>query len=492
MSVRGIALVVAMALPAAATPPPGGPAPAVAALEVVGRNDLGARGMNSALAVSGRCAYLGSRATQAVAIVDVGDPAQPAVAGELPAHPGATARELRAVPSQHLLVVMSYLQFNGFDVYRWDDDCRHPLRIGGLDLGARQPHEFYLWEDPANANRVLLFVAMFGADGNALDVIDLSDPTRPATVGGWAHQASPLHSIDVAADGRTAYLSLWTGGLLVADVGDFTAGRPNPQVRLLTPTAAALRFPPGNVHSAVPVPGRSLVVITDERYPPPYGPGCPYGVAHVVDVGNPSAPGVASVLQVPENDPDACGAAPFSTWSSHNATVTPNLALISWYSAGLQVFDIAAAAGPVRLAEHRPSGANPAVRDPALGTTASMTWSYPVISGGLIYVADINQGLVVLRYRGPHQEEVGGAPLLEGNSNAIPGAGPSVVAGASPQSPGGSPAPALADPGSTGMGLSTAAVPVAAGVVAVVVIGLSVAARLRRRRRRMPRSPADT
>ena len=126
-----------------------------------------------------------------------------------------------------------------------------------------------------------------------------------------------------------------------------------------------------------------------------------------------------------------------STWTSHNPTLTAHLALVSWYSAGLQVFGLDDPAHPQRLAELRPGGVNPTLRDVQLGTTAAMTWSYPVIAAGLIYVVDINQGLLVLRYQGPHQDEVSTTAFAEGNSNLVSAAVPA----APTPTPAASPAP---------------------------------------------------
>src|SRR4029077_9801850 len=59
------------------------------AIQLVGHNDLGARGMNSALTLAGNYAYIGSRTDGSlhdhgdVAIVDISDPSNPQVAGEL-------------------------------------------------------------------------------------------------------------------------------------------------------------------------------------------------------------------------------------------------------------------------------------------------------------------------------------------------------------------------------------------------------------------------
>src|SRR5687768_17376549 len=82
-------------------------------IEVDGTNDLMARGMNSAIALSGNYAYIGSRtdgshANPGVLIVDISNPAAPRVVSSLgqgEASRGLSARELRAVPDKRLLVV---------------------------------------------------------------------------------------------------------------------------------------------------------------------------------------------------------------------------------------------------------------------------------------------------------------------------------------------------------------------------------------------------
>ena len=44
-------------------------------------------------------------------------------------------------------------------------------------------------------------------------------------------------------------------------------------------------------------------------------------------------------------------------------------------------------------------------------------WSYPVIQDGLIYTVDLRNGLYILKYNGPYQQEVDEITFLEGNSN---------------------------------------------------------------------------
>jgi hypothetical protein len=70
-----------------------------------------------------------------------------------------------------------------------------------------------------------------------------------------------------------------------------------------------------------------------------------------------------------------------------------------------------------------------------------MTWSYPVIRDGLLYAVDINQGLRIWRYHGPHEEELTALAFAEGNSNLS--RGQSAVASASGPTPSPAPDPVL-------------------------------------------------
>jgi hypothetical protein len=183
-------------------------------------------------------------------------------------------------------------------------------------------------------------------------------------------------------------------------------------------------------------------------------------------------------IGIPENSPGQCAAVPGSTWTSHNPTMTANLALVSWYSGGLQVIGLDDPAHPQRLAELRPSGVHPTLRDLQLGTSDAMTWSYPVINQGLVYVVDINQGLLVLRYAGPRQDEIGGLAFAEGNSNLV-------AAGAAAASPTPAPSPTYtasptpARTPSAGPASSRLVAVAGAAVLALVALGLVVLARRR-------------
>jgi hypothetical protein len=417
------------------------------AFEVVGHTDLGARGMNAALAIAGDIAYVGSRIDgKPVLIVDIADPANLKVIGEIgpPAEGvmGMSSRELRASVDPPLLFILNLQcspslhgcaagaaeveNIKVFDIA----NPRVPLLLGtraitGIRNVTRSPHEFFLWHDPIDRTRVLALVSAPGIPSLEILAATGSDPAvvlsyDPYTQGGVPRggEDNLLHSVSLSDDGRTMYLSHQTAGLFVADISTVIDQAEVPQVTMLTPAAQALKFGVMGPHSAVQVPERDLLVTTEEVYPPPYGAGCPWGHVRLVDVTNKAQPALVGEYKLPENDAGCAADAPFTAFTAHNATTTKNLALVTWYAGGLQAVDISDPTAPVQLAEYRPEPlAAVAVEDPGLGGHKVEMWSYPIIKDGLIYAIDSRNGLYALRYSGRFGEEVRERRFLEGNSN---------------------------------------------------------------------------
>lgn len=417
--------------------------PTTGAFELVGHADLGARGMNSAIAVAGDIVYVGSRIdNKGIAIVDVSDPSRPTVVGEIgrpgTAIPRMSARELRAVPELDLLIVLNLAcsaELHGcggagetetlrlFDIR----DRRAPQIIATYPVtttvtGMRSPHEFYVWHD---VTRTLVFLAA-PPGPPSFEVIDVTNPRMPTRIASWDPRDAGLmprlggddilHSVDISEDGTRAYLSHQQSGLLVADISGL------PEVSLMTPPAAAFPWdPPTSMgpHSAVPMPGRDVLVVTEEIYPMPFGTGCPWGILRTVDVSDPAAPTLLGEFGLPENDPSFCaGSTDRVAFTAHNATVTRDLALVTWYAGGLVAVDLEDPARPRQLAQFLPEPLpSVEVEDPGLGGHPVEMWSYPVIRDGLIYVVDVRNGLYVLRYGGRHAAQVSAERFLEGNSN---------------------------------------------------------------------------
>jgi hypothetical protein len=380
----------------------------------LGHDALGGRGWNAGLALNYPCAYVGSRRVPEVAIVDVSDPSHPRPAGDLTLAPGLAPVEVRALPDLGLLVVMNFspvVSLMTFDAR----DCLHPHALGSLALGT-PPHEFYLWRDPGQPGRVLAFVAMYIYGRTDLHVVDLTDPAAPREIGQWpaapAGAAGMLHSISLSPDGRTAYLSMWQGGFLLADTSDFALARPEPKLRLLN-AAQPLLPPPGvDVHSAVALPGTHDVLLTQEVYT------CPFGGLSIADIQDPTRPRLVGAFQLPENAASACAHLPGAdaVFTAHNPLVIGTLALVSWYAGGLQALDLSQPGQPTRVGLFVPDGSGPAGGSP-YGAYPVQVWSYPIVRQGVIYVSDIKSGLYVLRYNGPGAGALNSIALAQGNAS---------------------------------------------------------------------------
>ena len=383
--------------------------------------------MHAGLAVAGDCGYVGARGDRGPLVLDLTDPTAPRLVGELPARPGSTPREVRAMADLNLLVVLNYrlatlsAAANTLDVYDITD-CRAPTLAGRVDFGEELPHEFFLWRDPSfeRLGRALAFVAMWGYAPN-LRVVDLTDPADPRVIATWdAGSAlglpSRLHSLTVTPDGKRAYLADWDAGLMVLDTSALAAGQPKAELVPLTLPAAALRLPGGNLHSAVPMPGRDMLITTQEIY----GWGaCPYGRLHVVDVADPGAPVVVGAFGIAENNPASC---PITegfdgVFTAHNPLVVSGIAFVSWYAGGLRAVDLRDPVAPREVGVFVPDPLTAvAADDLSLGSYPVRVWSSPIVADGLVYVVDIRNGLFVLRYTGPRAAEIAAVELAEGNA----------------------------------------------------------------------------
>jgi hypothetical protein len=509
---------------------PGGGTPDTSRnFELVGHNALFGRGMNAAIAIFDHFVYIGNRTDASnscgdfhgtgtvspvltpsnpdgtcthvhpgILIVDVADPESPAVVGEIPAgvaapnaagQPvGVTSRELRVWPEKKLLIELSFRCSRVIHACPRGNDTTYPFQYTFYDLGDPvhpqlikrhvtrsaagapiKPHEFFLWVDPNNRDRALLYESTpFSGAGS-------TNPARPQFVvedisavpqggdvtlvaqGNWNqffpgadNQANydfdlALHSMTPTVDGKTTYLAYLRGGMLVLDTRDVVNNASPSTVislndKLLTPIANRPIWGAGShcaggtavgcseSHSAVPVPGRSFEVNVDEVYGQFTDPsfGSPWGWMRLIDVEDPSAPSIVGEFKLFQNtdafkaqgiDQDTQN---YTSYSTHNPTVLPRLVIDAWHSGGLQAVDIEDPANPRQGGFFSPEPLDAvALEDPALsrGPNKVVIWSFPIIRNGLIYVVDIRNGLYVLRYRGPHHRSVEKVSFLEGNSN---------------------------------------------------------------------------
>jgi hypothetical protein len=246
-----------------------------------------------------------------------------------------------------------------------------------------------------------------------------------------------------SVDGSRTYLAYLRGGFLILDTSKVAANRvPAGTVEslnddLLTPVENRVTWGAGDrcaghtaagcaeSHSAVPFPGRPFALTADEVYGTFTAPshGWPWGWVRTINVAQPKRPHILGEYKLHQNTTaytPAPGENERNSYSSHNPTLTRNVALDAWHSGGLQAIDVEDPGRPVQAGWFSPAPLpTVATEDPALsaGPNKVVMWSFPIVRNGLIYVVDIRNGLYVLRYTGPRASEVSGVGFLEGNSN---------------------------------------------------------------------------
>ncbi|MGH2968733.1 MAG: LVIVD repeat-containing protein, partial [Solirubrobacteraceae bacterium] len=432
------------------------------------------RGMNAAIAVDGDYAYIGSRTDGGheerphggVMVVDISDPSDPTVLGApFDANPGESSRELRVWKSQDVLIVLNtncgmgptlhHCTKSSISNMRFYDisgaNASEPRLVNQFDVDT---HEFFLWEDPANPERALIFAGNAGSTCairggspscpfSVWDISAVRNGQPPVTLFTGPHgytrippapepvqkPTGGLHSLMISNDGSRAYFALLTGGFAVVDVSEFAEGAASPQPRQITPNAARPTWPGPGAHSAVKLWGRDWAWVSDEVYGTATGSahGCPWGWARMIDISDPQVPTVEGEYRLPENDPSTCDEwnPPRTSYSAHNPTLTPHIAFTTWHSGGFQAVSAQKARAPYQLAEFFPEPLREVMlEDPRLSSDPDtgrnekvVMWSYPIIKDGLIYVVDLRNGLYVLEYKGAFEREVGRIGFLEGNSN---------------------------------------------------------------------------
>jgi hypothetical protein len=451
---------VALALPAATAEAK----PKQGSITQIGHEPLMNRGMNAAIAVHGDYAYIGSRTDGGhegmphggVVVVDISDPSDPTLLGPpFDAKSGESSRELRVWRSQDILIVLntncgmgdqlhhctspSISNFRFYDIS--GANATDPQLIRQFDVDT---HEFFLWEDPRNPERALIFAGSASTNpactprGGSLscpfavwDISPVLNGQPPVTLfaGPHGYTSGGLHSLSVSNDGTRAYFALLRGGFAVVDVSDFAAGRPAPLPRPITDDQSRPTWPGPGAHSAVKLWDRNWAWVSDEVYGTATGPGhgCPWGWARMIRISDPQRPTVEADYRIPENHESTCAAwnPPRTSYSAHNPTLTPRIAFSTWHSGGFQAVSVQKPKRPEQLAEFFPEPLHEVMlEDPRLSSDPDtgrnekvVMWSYPIIKDGLIYVVDLRNGLYILDYEGSFEREVERIGFLEGNSN---------------------------------------------------------------------------
>lgn len=210
--------------------------------------------------------------------------------------------------------------------------------------------------------------------GNGLRVLDVSNPEAPVVVASYWAGESFLHDVYVR-DGL-AFLSHWNAGLIVLDVGNGIAGgSPENPVEV-----SRLTDLDGQTHNTWywPEAGYAFVGEEDPRAPGRY---------HVVDLRDLRTPREVATFHVP-------GQTPHNAWLDEDRGIL----YVAWYGQGLRALDVRGELLGDLSRQGREIAALRHDDGPGRcdGGTTTCSWA-PQLHDGLIYLSDLNSGLVILR-----------------------------------------------------------------------------------------------
>ncbi|MCW2760750.1 MAG: hypothetical protein JWR85_951 [Marmoricola sp.] len=278
----------------------------------------------------------------------------------------------------------------GLAVYSLEDPFE-PKQIGFWETGGRGVHRI-VWEGGRYAH---MSATPEGFNDRIWVVVDLQDPTNPTPVAKWwwpgqwvAGGEEPTwpegkryaaHHALVAGD--RAYLGYDDANLVVLDVSDMTQPR---EISKLSWGGIA-------THTCLPLPGKQVIVVTDEQQAD--GPGGPERFMHVVDVSDDENPRYVTAFPSPEGDyvdqPLRYGPHNFHE-NRIGSYRSERILFATYFNAGVRVYDLADVEKPVEIAHW--------VSEAPEGQAAPQANDLFVDSSGLIWVTDRgNGGVAVLQ-----------------------------------------------------------------------------------------------
>ena len=325
---------------------------------VVSHTGLNGSGDGMQVLRHGDALYVGhyGKSGMGTTVLDVSDAANPRIVDQWPAPPGTHTHKVQ-VADDLLLVNEERFQkaddwTAGLVVY----DARDPLapqRIGRFAGDGDGVHRI-VWTGGRYAH------ASFTPDGHAdriWGVFDLSDPTQPREAARWQLDEEEPAGKRYAAhhallEGDTAYLGYGDAGLVALDVSDITA--PRKLWRLDWEQG-------GGTHTCMPLPGRGLVVVTDEQMAD--GPHAPERLVRVVDTRERK---VLSVLPAPPGDfaeqPTRFG--PHNLHENRAGSYrSTSIVFVTYFNAGLRVYDVRDPEHPEEIASWVPDQEAPQSND---------------------------------------------------------------------------------------------------------------------------------
>jgi hypothetical protein len=374
--------------------------------------------------------YVGHLFSAGFSVVDARDPRDMTPVRYVPAPPGTWNIHLQAADDLLLVIHAKDLwkEFNnesnyyrgsvGNRVSSAQRDWSAGVAIYDISVPARPRQIAFLPVDGVGVHRLWYTGGRYAyasvlADGFAdyiLRVIDLAEPTKPTWSGQWwlpgMHQSAgerpdwdsdrwryALHHAIVSGD--TAFAAWRDGGLTILDVADRT------QPRLL---AHRNWSPPygGGTHTALPLPGRNLLVVADEATADELEDGLKYiWIFDIQDMGNPAC---IARFPTPDDSEYARKGGHFGPHNLHEnrpgSFESEDLIFATYQNAGVRAFDIRDAQAPAPVGALVPAApaklVDPRPNRPRVVQTADIY----VTPEAVVFATDYNAGLISAQYDG--------------------------------------------------------------------------------------------
>jgi hypothetical protein len=348
-------------------------------MRLVGHTDLNGHGDCMHVNLKDGFAFVAHMGESRVgtSVVDVSDPRQPRVVHQIETPPGTHSHKVQVVDDVLLVnyersPLENAASWTGglkvFDVSRPDQ----PEEIAFVPMAGKGVHRMTFWDSTKP------YAYMSGSDAGFLDqflvIIDLSNPSRPREAGRWwlpgqkdgeprswtpseghgggdpgARRYALHHPL---LRGDRAYCGWWDAGLVILDIAD----KANPKFISRLDLDSDPSGPSRATHTALPIPGRDILVVTDEQLKT----DCEGDLqqVRVVDIADERNPRVISIFPRPEGDFCSRGGR-FGPHNLHEmrpgTLVDSNTVYLTYFNAGVRVVDISDATQPREVAWYVPA-----------------------------------------------------------------------------------------------------------------------------------------
>jgi hypothetical protein len=294
----------------------------------------------------------------------------------------------------------------GIDLYDISKDCRHPEV-----MAAGFPATPFGHESGMALDGLTFYPTSIGTGHTS--AVDITNPRLPQTL--WTGEYN-THGMSVSDDGNRGYFASGDG-LIIVDLSEIQARKPNPQVREISRLVwSNITIP--QIAIPVTIKGKPYLVEVDEYSEDADGGGVTgngprVGAARIIDISDETKPRVVSNIRLAVHQPenrdalaDDYGAqSPVQGYAGHYCNVPqrhePGIFACSMIASGLRVFDIRDPANPKEMAYFMsPPSTISATGSQVIDERSNWAMSQPAFAPerGEVWYSDGNSGFYALKF----------------------------------------------------------------------------------------------